>query len=220
MPEDLSKEWADVPTGQREALRLVRARLLREFAGLDAAIVGDTVLTSRDYLLSVPREHERSAAMVERFARDRLTAVAKLRGWRRAGPAVLFMCRNNAGQSQMARAFFTRFEHDHAVAWSGGSAPGTHVDPVVVQVMAERGIDIAEEFPKPWTAEFLQVADVVVDLGCGDTDPIVTGHRYEQWPIHDPAGQPIEQVRLIGAEIERRVRRLIYTLGLSCDQVG
>ncbi|MGX1811690.1 arsenate-mycothiol transferase ArsC [Nocardia sp. NPDC055321] len=196
-----------------ETTDAIRGRLAIEFAALGAKTIDRTVTSCRELLVNVAAP-DRLPERVERFARDRLRALAKERGWAGVGPAVLFLCRDNTGQSQMARGLFAHLAGDRALAWSGGSAPGAAINPEVVRVMAERGIDIRDEFPKPWSEEFARVADVVVDLGCGDTDPIQAGHRFEQWPIPDLAGRPVEQVRLVGDDIERRVRRLITTLGL------
>jgi arsenate reductase len=130
-------------------------------------------------------------------------------------PVVLFLCVHNAGRSQMALGWFQRLAGDRAVAWSGGSEPGLEVNPAAVEAMAEVGIDITEEFPKPWTDEIVQAADVVITMGCGDACPIFPGKRYEDWPLDDPAGQDVVAVRPIRDEIERRVRVLLDSLGVA-----
>jgi protein-tyrosine-phosphatase len=124
-------------------------------------------------------------------------------------PAVLFLCTHNAGRSQMALGFFNTLAGERAVAYSGGSEPASQVNPIAVAAMAEKGIDIAGEQPKRWTEAMLQSADVVVTMGCGDTCPYVPGTRYVDWPLPDPAGQPLEMVRPIRDEIEARVRALV-----------
>ncbi|MCX2714515.1 arsenate reductase ArsC [Mycolicibacterium sp. J2] len=124
-------------------------------------------------------------------------------------PAVLFLCTHNAGRSQMALGFFTALAGERAVGYSGGSEPASSVNPVAVAVMAEKGIDITAEAPKRWTEAMLESADVVVTMGCGDTCPYVPGTRYVDWPLPDPAGQPIEVVRPVRVEIEARVRALV-----------
>jgi protein-tyrosine-phosphatase len=129
-------------------------------------------------------------------------------------PTVLFLCTHNAGRSQMAMGFFTHLAGDAAVACSGGSEPGHQVNPAAVEAMAERGIDIAHEFPKPWTDEIVQAADVIVTMGCGDACPIFPGRRYEDWTLEDPAGLGVEAVRPIRDEIERRVRDLLAELAV------
>jgi protein-tyrosine-phosphatase len=127
-------------------------------------------------------------------------------------PAVLFLCVHNAGRSQMAMGWFQHLAGDRAIAWSGGSQPGREVNPAAVAVMREVGIDIAGEFPKPWTDEVVRAADVVVTMGCGDACPVFPGKRYEDWTLDDPAGLGVDAVRPIRDEIERRVRRLLAEL--------
>ena len=132
-------------------------------------------------------------------------------------PTVLFLCTHNAGRSQMALGFFRRLAGDRAVAWSGGSEPGSELNPAAVDAMAERGIDITGEFPKPWTDEILRAADVVITMGCGDSCPIFPGKRYEDWALEDPAGRDLDAVRPIRDELERRVRRLLDELGVPTE---
>jgi protein-tyrosine-phosphatase len=115
----------------------------------------------------------------------------------------------------MALGWFTHLAGDRAVAWSGGSEPGTEVNPAAVLAMAEVGIDIAAEFPKPWTEEIVQAADMVVTMGCGDACPLFAGKRYEDWVLADPAGQGVEAVRPIRDEIEQRVRALLADLDVT-----
>ncbi len=127
-------------------------------------------------------------------------------------PIVLFLCVHNAGRSQMALGWFNHLADGHALALSGGSEPAAQINPTGVAAMAEVGIDIAREYPKPWTSEGVGSADVVVTMGCGDTCPYFPGTRYEDWELDDPAGQGIEAVRKIRDDIERRVRDLLSTL--------
>jgi arsenate reductase len=130
-------------------------------------------------------------------------------------PTVLFLCTHNAGRSQMALGFFEHLAGDRAVAWSGGSEPASRINPAAVAAMAERGIDISREYPKPWTDEVVHAADVVITMGCGDACPVLPGHRYEDWQLTDPAGLDVEHVRPIRDEIENRVRRLLHDLGVA-----
>jgi len=156
--------------------------------------------------------------LAERFARQRLSALARVEGKVRDGkPTVLFLCTHNAGRSQMALGFFTHLAGDRAVAWSGGSEPGDEINPAAIQAMAEVGIDITGEFPKPWTDEIVQAADVIVTMGCGDACPVFPGRRYEDWALPDPAGQSLEAVRPIRDEIEKRVRRLLDQLDVHAE---
>ena len=151
--------------------------------------------------------------LAERFARQRLTALAKVEGKADGGvPVVLFLCVHNAGRSQMALGWFNHLAGGRAVAWSGGSEPGREVNPAAVAAMREVGIDIAREFPKPWTDEIVRAADVVVTMGCGDACPYFPGKRYEDWELDDPAGQDVAAVRPIRDEISVRVRALLADL--------
>jgi len=129
-------------------------------------------------------------------------------------PAVLFLCVHNAGRSQMALGWFTHLANGRAIAWSGGSEPADAVNPAAVKTMAEVGIDISGEYPKPWTEEVVRRADVVVTMGCGDACPYVPGTRYEDWELDDPAGMGVEAVRPIRDEIRARVVRLLDGLGV------
>jgi len=129
-------------------------------------------------------------------------------------PTVLFLCVHNAGRSQMALGWFTHLAGDSAVAWSGGSEPASEINPSAVAAMAEVGIDITQEFPKPWTTEIVRAADVVITMGCGDACPFFPGIRYEDWDLEDPAGQGVDAVRPIRDEIERRVRDLLARLAV------
>lgn len=154
--------------------------------------------------------------VAERFAKQRLEALARVEGKAHDGlPVVLFLCVHNAGRSQMALGWFNHLAGDRAVAWSGGSEPGNEVNPSAVAAMAEIGIDIATEFPKPWTDEIVQAADVVITMGCGDACPLFPGKRYEDWELEDPAGMGIESVRPIRDEIGQRVRELLASLGVA-----
>lgn len=195
-------------------------RLREEFAELyDAATIDRMVGSSYEQLAADTAAPDALVMLAERFARERLLAIAKADGRvDGSAPAVLFLCTHNAGRSQMALGFFHHLVGDRAPAWSAGSTPDKVVNPLVVQAMTERGVDISTEFPKPWTDEFMRAADVVVDMGCGDDGPILSGHRYEQWPLPDPASHDIEEIRVIRDDIEHRVRRLITDLGLASHE--
>ncbi|KUI13821.1 phosphotyrosine protein phosphatase [Mycobacterium lehmannii] len=134
-------------------------------------------------------------------------------------PSVLFLCTHNAGRSQMALGYFVHMAGDDAVGSSGGSEPADEINPSAIEAMAEVGIDITNEFPKPWTDEIVQTADVVVTMGCGDTCPVLPGKRYENWELPDPAGQSVDTVRPIRDDIEQRVRRLLTDLGVAVRRV-
>jgi protein-tyrosine-phosphatase len=112
----------------------------------------------------------------------------------------------------MALGWFTHLAKDRAIAWSGGSEPGSEINPSAVSAMAELGIDISEEFPKPMADEFIGAADVVVTMGCGDACPLLPGKRYEDWELEDPSEMSLEQIRPIRDEIGRRVEALLAEL--------
>ena len=133
-------------------------------------------------------------------------------------PTVLFLCTHNAGRSQMALGFFNHLAGDQAVAWSGGSEPGDQINPAAAQAMAEVGIDITGEFPKPWTEEIVKAADVVVTMGCGDACPLYPGKRYEDWELDDPAGLDVAAVRPVRDEIRVRVEALLSQIGVDASR--
>ncbi|WP_370970462.1 arsenate reductase ArsC [Amycolatopsis sp. cg9] len=127
-------------------------------------------------------------------------------------PEVLFVCVHNAGRSQMAAALLDHHAAGRVTVRSAGSAPASAVNPAVVAVMAELGIDVSREFPKRLTTGAVEAADVVITMGCGDACPVFPGKRYLDWQLDDPAGRPVEQVRPIRDEIDRRVRALLAEL--------
>ncbi|HEY4584630.1 MAG TPA: arsenate reductase ArsC [Acidimicrobiia bacterium] len=130
-------------------------------------------------------------------------------------PSVLFMCVHNAGRSQMAAALMRRLGADRVEVFSGGSEPADGVNPAVVAVMTELGIDISSEVPRLWAEEAVRAADVVVTMGCGDVCPFYPGKRYLDWELDDPSGMTVDEVRPIRDELERRVRALIGELGVT-----
>ncbi|WP_347404778.1 arsenate reductase ArsC [Micromonospora sp. WMMD1102] len=206
----------DISIDQQLALRTAAVRLADEFGGVYGTETVERFLhTSYDQFALASTVPHFLPLLAERFARQRLQALARVEGLHQDGrPVVLFLCVHNAGRSQMALGFFHHLAGDRAVAWSGGSEPGTEVNPAAVAAMAERGIDISTEYPKPWTDEVVRAADVVVTMGCGDACPIFPGTRYENWDLDDPAGRTADQVRPIRDEIERRVRRLLDQLSV------
>jgi protein-tyrosine-phosphatase len=125
---------------------------------------------------------------------------------------VLFVCVHNAGRSQMAAGLVKLRSGGKINVRSGGTAPGDEINPAVVDAMAELGVDMSEEFPKPLTDEFVRAADIVVTMGCGDACPIYPGKRYEDWELEDPAGKDLATVRRIRDEIDVRVQKLVGEL--------
>ena len=126
-----------------------------------------------------------------------------------SNPTVLFVCVHNAGRSQMAAGFMEQISEGKVRVLSAGSAPKDSINPIAVQVMAEVGIDIANNQPKVLTNEAVQESEIVITMGCGDTCPFYPGKRYEDWVLEDPAGQGIEKVREIRDQIKARVQTLL-----------
>ena len=127
-------------------------------------------------------------------------------------PEVLLVCVHNAGRSQMAAALLDHHAAGRVTVRSAGSAPADSINPAVAQVMAEVGLDLSRAFPKPLTTDAVDAADVVITMGCGDACPIFPGKRYLDWQLDDPAGRPVDEVRPIRDEIDRRVRALLAEL--------
>ncbi len=127
-------------------------------------------------------------------------------------PEVLFVCVHNAGRSQMAAALLDHHARGRVQVRSAGSEPADQVNPAVVEVMAELGLDVSRELPKKLATEDVATSDVVVTMGCGDACPIFSGKRYEDWTLTDPAGKGPDEVRRIRDEIDRRVRKLLAEL--------
>ena len=153
------------------------------------------------------------ASMAARFATDRLTALAQAQGAApKDVPEVLFICVHNAGRSQMAAALLNHHAQGRVHVRSAGSAPAEALNPNVIEVMAEIGLDLGDEYPKPLTDDVVAAADVVVSMGCGDACPIFPGKRYEDWELDDPAGLELPAVRPIRDAIRGRVEALVGEL--------
>ena len=129
-----------------------------------------------------------------------------------AKPVVLFLCIHNAGRSLAGKVLLDHYAQGRVDVRSAGSEPAGALNPAVVAVLAERGLDPTKEFPKALTDETARAADVIVTMGCGDTCPVYPGKRYLDWDLEDPAGQPIEAVRPIVDDIDRRVQALLAEL--------
>lgn len=202
---------------QQVALRAAADRLAVEFDGVfNAPTIERFLHSSYDQFAGRATMVNFLPLLAERFARQRLQAMARVEGHGADGkPVVLFLCVHNAGRSQMALGFFNQHAGGRAVGWSGGSEPGDQVNPAAVAAMAERGIDITGEYPKPWTDEIVQAADVVVTMGCGEACPYFPGKRYLDWVLDDPDGLDVGSVRPVRDEIERRVLALLDELGVS-----
>jgi protein-tyrosine-phosphatase len=125
---------------------------------------------------------------------------------------ILFLCIHNAGRSQMAAGFARELSNGDVLILSGGSEPAETVNPIAVDVMNEVGIDISKFVPQKYNDDLLNAVDVVVTMGCGDTCPYIPGKRYVDWPLDDPKGKPLEDVRRIRDEIKGHVTELLAQL--------
>lgn len=219
MTETASFPHRDLSIDQRLALRTAVGHLRRQFDGTFGEETIERFLTSSyDQFATRSTVPNYLPLLAERFARQRLRALAKVEGLITEGkPVVLFLCVHNAGRSQMAMGFFQHLAGEGAIAWSGGSEPGNEINPAAIAAMSERGIDISREFAKPWTDEIVRAADVVVTMDCGDSCPGFPGKRYLDWTLDDPAGKTVTDVRPIRDEIERRVRGLLDELGVPAQ---
>jgi arsenate reductase (thioredoxin) len=130
-------------------------------------------------------------------------------------PEVLFVCVENAGRSQMAAGLLDKRAAGRVRVRSAGSDPADEINPAVRQAMAEVGVDLGREFPKPLTDDAVRAADAVITMGCGDACPVYPGKRYEDWELDDPADRDLDGVRRIRDEIGGRVERLLAELGLE-----
>jgi arsenate reductase (thioredoxin) len=203
----------EMTLAQRHSLREAATRLQRTFDGVFGVETVQRYLDDSLDKLRTAAYVDYVPLLAERFARERLTAIAKMEGALVSDtPTVLFLCVHNAGRSQMAAGWLRHLAGDRVTVLSGGSAPAEEINPSAVEAMAERGIDITDQFPKPWTDETVGVADVIVTMGCGDACPVLPGKRYLDWELEDPAGQGVDAVRPIRDDIERRVRGLMQDL--------
>ncbi|MFW6690267.1 arsenate reductase ArsC [Streptomyces sp. MAR4 CNX-425] len=202
--------------GHRLALHTAAKRLRAEFRGVFGEETIERFLYGAYGDISVRGDvPDAWPRLTERYARRRLHALARPEGVGRDGPpVVLYLCVHNAGRSIMAMGLTARLARGGAVAWSAGSAPGDAVDAAAVTAMEERGIDVSAEFPTAWTDEMVRAADVIVTMGCGDACPVIPGKRYVDWPLADPRGRPVAEVRPLRNEIEHRVRGLLTELGI------
>jgi arsenate reductase len=204
------------PVEMRPLIRASAERLRTDFAGVFGEETIQRFMAESWESLQGAKVAAFVPLFVERFARQRLRALARVQGTSTdTRPMVVFLCVQNAGRSQMAAGWLQHLAGDEVEVFSGGSNPASEVNPAAIEAMTEIGIDISSEFPKPWTDEVVQAANVVVTMGCGDSCPIFPGTRYMDWDVGDPAGLPFEQVRPIRDEIGERVRGIIAELGIG-----
>jgi protein-tyrosine-phosphatase len=192
-------------------------RLMKEFEGkFDRETVERYV---RESLRTLGDSHVAHflPSIAGRFARERLRALGQTQGLvEKKAPEVLFVCVRNSGRSQMAVAFAQALGGDRISVRSAGSNHADRLDPLVVAAMAESGIDIEREFPKPLTDEVMLAADVVVTMGCEEsTCPFYPSKSYRDWSIPDPAGKPIEKVREIRDSLRAHVATLLTELDIA-----
>ncbi|WP_282081634.1 arsenate reductase ArsC [Brachybacterium paraconglomeratum] len=192
-------------------LHTIAEDLAHRFAGVfSPETVERYVFESYTALGRTARITSHLPSLTERFARERLTALAQSKGQAPHDvPEVLLVCVQNAGRSQMAAALLDHHAQGRVHVRSAGSSPSDAVHPHALEIMSEMGIDLSSAFPKPLTDDVVRAADVVITMGCGDACPIYPGKRYEDWVIPDPADGSLEEARGVRDEIDSRVRRLL-----------
>lgn len=197
-------------------MSLVDRRIHEEFAGVFSPETVERYVQESKLDLAGAKLKNFVPVIAERFARERLKALAQTQGKvAKDKPEVLFVCTHNAGRSQMAAALLDHRAQGRVHVRSAGSEPADQLNPAVIEVMREQGLDISHEFPKPLTDEVVTAADVVITMGCGDACPVYPGKRYLDWELDDPADQDLEHVRPIRDEIDRRVTVLLAELTAS-----
>jgi arsenate reductase len=189
-------------------------RLAHEFTGIfSPETITRFVFESGESLAQSARIMTFLPLFAYRFARERLKALGQAEGSIvKEVPEVLFVCVQNAGRSQMAAALLHHHAQGQVHVRSAGSAPAGEIHRNVADSLAEIGLDIEQEFPKPLTDEVVRAADVVITMGCGDACPIYPGKRYLDWDVPDPAGKSVQEVGEIRDDIDRRVRALLAEL--------
>jgi arsenate reductase len=184
--------------------------LSEEFAGIFSKETVERYMAESLDALKGSRLKDFVPLFVHRFARERLRALGQVEGTiTKEVPEVLFVCVQNAGRSQMAAALLDHYADGRVHVRSAGSEPADQINANVVDALAEVGVDISKEFPKPMTDEVVRAADAVVTMGCGDACPIYPGKRYEDWEVDDPAETDLDGVRRIRDDISARVRQLL-----------
>lgn len=209
---------SDADIDLEQQLARTTERLTAEFAGVfGPETVEDFTRESFDALRATATVTAFLPLFADRFTRDRLRALAQAGDLvAKDRPEVLYVCVHNAGRSQMAALLTEDLSGGRVNVRSAGSDPADRVNPLVVEAMAEIGLDMSQAFPKPLTDEVVRAADAVITMGCGDTCPIYPGKRYEDWELADPAGaESLEQVRAIREEIRGRVQALLAGLGVG-----
>lgn len=201
------------PVTQQHVEKAARA-LQGEFEGIFSQETIARFIAESVCLLGGSKVNVFVPVLAHRFARERLRALGQAEGLVvKEQPEVLFVCVHNAGRSQIAAGLVTLRSGGTVHVRSAGSAPGDHINRLVLDAMTELGLDLEKAFPKPLTDEVVRAADVVITMGCGDTCPIHPGKRYEDWVVGDPAeATSLDEVRAIREEIDVHVQRLIAEL--------
>ncbi|MBS3177238.1 MULTISPECIES: arsenate reductase ArsC [unclassified Pseudoclavibacter] len=199
------------------SLQRLAGELAEQFTGIfTPETVERYVLESYAALLRTSTVRAHLVTNTTRFAKDRLTALAQAKGdIARPVPEILFLCEQNAGRSQMAAVLTQALVGDKVHVRSAGSAPAKVLHPEAVDAMAELGLDLGQEFPKPLTDDVVQAADVVITMGCGDACPVYPGKQYQDWNLTDPSGLGADEVRAIRDQLHRHVTELLASLGVT-----
>jgi arsenate reductase len=211
----------DLALEPKLAMRAARRRLQDEFAGRVTDESVDAVLrASWDHIDAGARIKNHVPLLAERFARGQLWALARMNGHHEGVPAVLFLDTHDGGRAKMAKGLLTEHVDGHVLGFSAGVDPEVDVVPAVVEVMHEVGISLEQSFPKPYTAEMLAAADLVVTFGDGDGVASGNGVTHEHWGTADPRGRSIDEVRAIRDEISARVHDLATRLPITAPTFG
>ena len=195
-------------------LHRVAERLAHQFRGMIGEETAERVVfESYAALARTATVSTHLASVAEKFARDRLTALAQSRGLIAKGvPEILYVCVQNSGRSQMAAAITRHLGGDRIHVRSAGSQPAAGLLPSVVTVLEEAGIAVGDEYPKPLTDDVVRAADAVVTMGCGDACPLYPGKRYLDWQLDDPSDLDLDDVRRVRDDIRERVEHLLSEL--------
>jgi len=177
--------------------------------------IAEAVATAREALEPTATIPDFLPILVSRFAQEQLTAAAQADGRLiKPVPELLFVCVQNAGRSQMAAGLAQHLSAGKVHVRSAGSRPADKINPMAVQVLAERGITLGQAYSKPLTNDVVPAADVIVTMGCGDACPIYPGKRYLDWDVADPNDQPIDGVRDIRDDLQARITALLRDLNI------
>ena len=203
----------ELPATDQRLLSPALTDLLKEYHGtFDDETIEHFLVDSFERLAENSKARNFLSVLSERFARERLMAMTRVDAVAKGKPGVLFLCVHNAGRSQMAAGWLRSLAGNRIEVFTGGSEPAAALNPVVVDAMAEVGVDIGEEFPKPWTDEVVRAVDIVIAMGCGDVCPVYPGKSYVDWELDDPEGMSLEGVRVVRDELRNRVQNLATEL--------